>query len=97
MASQSYQLVVNSGPNIGKVYPLTQSEIVIGRDPTNDIVINDAEVSRKHARLMLQAGSYVLEDLGSTNGTYVGGQKLLCLGKTSPWCSSRRSLTRMPL
>ncbi len=77
MASQSYQLVVNSGPNIGKVYPLTQSEIVIGRDPTSDIVINDAEVSRKHARLLLQAGSYVLEDLGSTNGTYVGGQKLM--------------------
>lgn len=77
MASQSYQLVVNSGPNPGKVYPLTQDEIVIGRDPTNDIVINDAEVSRKHARLMLQAGSYILEDLGSTNGTYVGGQKLM--------------------
>jgi hypothetical protein len=48
----------------------------IGRDSTNEIVINDAEISRRHARLTFQGGKYVLEDLGSTNGTFVNGQRL---------------------
>jgi predicted component of type VI protein secretion system len=49
---------------------------MIGRDSANEIVINDAEVSRRHARLTFQGGKYVLEDLGSTNGTFVNGQRL---------------------
>lgn len=73
----SYQLVMHTGPNQGKVAPLEKDELYIGRDLSNDIVINDAEVSRRHARLVLQAGGYVLEDLGSTNGTSVNGQRLL--------------------
>jgi hypothetical protein len=77
MALQQYQIVMRTGPTTGKTYPLEASEITVGRDPSNDIVINDAEVSRKHARLLFQDGSYVLEDLGSTNGTYVNGQRLL--------------------
>ena len=77
MASQTYQLVMHKGPNPGKIFELVQDELTIGRDITNRIVINDAEVSRKHARLTLQSGSYVIEDLGSTNGTFVDGQRLI--------------------
>jgi predicted component of type VI protein secretion system len=77
MSPQSFQLVMRSGPNPGKTFPLEKSEITIGRDSMNDIVINDAEVSRKHARLLLQPGGYMLEDLGSTNGTFIEGQRLL--------------------
>jgi hypothetical protein len=77
MASQSFQLIMRTGPNPGKMFEVSKSEIYIGRDINNDIVINDAEISRKHARLILQAGEYVLEDLGSTNGTYVNGQRLM--------------------
>jgi pSer/pThr/pTyr-binding forkhead associated (FHA) protein len=77
MASQTYQLVMHKGPNPGKIYELVQDELTVGRDITNRVVINDPEVSRKHARLTLQSGSYVIEDLGSTNGTFVDGQRLI--------------------
>jgi len=75
MASQ-FQLIMRSGPTPGAAFTLEDDQITIGRDSTNGIVINDAEVSRRHARLTFQGGKYVLEDLGSTNGTFVNGQRL---------------------
>ena len=77
MASQTYQLVMRSGPTPGKVFELSLNEMTIGRDIGNHIVINDAEMSRRHARLVAQAGGYVLEDLGSTNGSFLNGQRLM--------------------
>jgi pSer/pThr/pTyr-binding forkhead associated (FHA) protein len=71
-----FQLVMRSGPTPGKVFPLKEDEVFIGRDVGNDIVINDAEISRRHARLAIQAGGYILEDLGSTNGTAVNADRL---------------------
>jgi len=76
MASQ-FQLVMRSGPTPGKVYELLQDDLTIGRDISNAVVVNDPEVSRRHTRLRLQAGGYVVEDLGSTNGTFVNGQRLM--------------------
>ena len=71
-----YQLTMRSGPNPGTVYALDGDQISIGRDSSNEISVNDAEVSRRHARLTFQGGKYVLEDMGSTNGTFVNGQRL---------------------
>ena len=71
-----FQLVMRSGPTPGVVFPLESDQITIGRDSTNDVAINDAEVSRRHARLTFQGGKYVVEDMGSTNGTFVNGQRL---------------------
>jgi hypothetical protein len=76
MSPQTYQLVMRSGPTPGKSFPLDKDEIYIGRDVSNDLVINDAEVSRRHARLAVQSGSLTLEDLGSTNGSFVNGQRV---------------------
>lgn len=71
-----FQFVMRSGPTPGVTFPLEGDQLTIGRDSTNGVAINDAEVSRKHARMMFQGGKYVLEDLGSTNGTFVNGQRL---------------------
>lgn len=77
MAGAHYRLVMRQGPTPGQIYELDQPEVSIGRDIANDIVINDAEVSRKHARLTLEADRYKIEDLNSTNGTYIDGQRLI--------------------
>lgn len=71
-----YQLTMRSGPVPGTVYSLEGEQLTIGRDSSNEVAVNDAEVSRRHARLTFQGGKYVLEDLGSTNGTFVNGQRL---------------------
>ncbi|GAB4578449.1 MAG: hypothetical protein Fur0022_11840 [Anaerolineales bacterium] len=76
MATQSFQLVMRAGPSIGKVFPISKGEMHIGRDISNDIVINDAEVSRKHVRVVIQAGEVIIEDLGSTNGSFVNEQRI---------------------
>ncbi len=71
-----YQFVMRSGPMPGVTFPLEGDQLIIGRDASSNIAINDAEISRKHSRLSFQGGKYVLEDLGSTNGTFVNGQRL---------------------
>ncbi len=70
-------LVMTVGLNHGQVYPLESENITIGRDLSNDIVLPDLEVSRFHLRLRRDQGSYVIEDLGSTNGTVVNGEPLV--------------------
>ncbi len=71
-----YRLIVRKGPLPGKVYDLAKSVIVAGREVKNDIVINDSEISRQHVRLTEQPGGWQVEDLASTNGTFVNGERL---------------------
>jgi len=72
----SYRLIVRRGPQPNQIYELSKDTISLGRDITNDIVINDPEVSRHHGRLIRGGGGYTMEDLGSTNGTFINGQRL---------------------
>jgi sigma-B regulation protein RsbU (phosphoserine phosphatase) len=51
--------------------PLTGNALVAGRDPTCDLFIDDPSTSRKHARFSRSSDGYLVEDLGSKNGTYV--------------------------
>jgi len=76
MAAQ-FQFVMRSGPTPGATFSLEGDQLTIGRDSSSGVAINDAEISRKHARLTFQGGKYVIEDLGSTNGTFVNGQRLV--------------------
>jgi pSer/pThr/pTyr-binding forkhead associated (FHA) protein len=71
-----FQLVMHSGPTPGKTFPLEGDILTIGREASNAVAINDAEVSRKHTQLIFQGGKYIITDLGSTNGTFVNGQRL---------------------
>lgn len=76
MQSPSFRLIARRGPQPNQVYELTAEVSNLGRDITNDIVINDREVSRHHLRLMLSSDGLTIEDLGSTNGTFVNGKRL---------------------
>lgn len=56
--------------------PLGPEPITIGRDPDNDLVLDDRRVSRRHAEIRLRLGRYTLYDLQSTNGTFVNGRRV---------------------
>jgi pSer/pThr/pTyr-binding forkhead associated (FHA) protein len=67
---------VLSGILKGKEFRLTREKYLIGRDPGCNIVIEEREVSRRHALLQKKAGEYMLSDLDSTNGIYVNNLRL---------------------
>ncbi len=76
MPSADFVLTVRTGPYEGRVFKLDKESVVLGRDVSNDIIFPDPEVSRMHSRLTLTPRGYVLEDLDSTNGTFVNGEQL---------------------
>ena len=55
-------------------FTFSQKEVVIGRDPDSDIFLDNAGVSRNHARFELTPAGYMVEDLGSANGTYLNDE-----------------------
>ncbi len=71
------QFVVQAGVEPGKIYNLESGhKLIVGRQSTNDIIVNDEQVSRKHAQIELLSGGAVVTDLGSSNGTYVNGARI---------------------
>jgi hypothetical protein len=64
------------GQQPGKRLFVDQATFVIGRDETCDLVIPDRQVSRRHARIRLEGERYLIEDLGSKNGTFVNGHEV---------------------
>jgi hypothetical protein len=76
MAETKPQIVMRSGPIPGSSYYLDKPEVNMGRDLANDIPVPDAEISRRHARFIVKADGVYIEDLGSTNGTFLNGVRL---------------------
>ena len=86
-------LKIERGRSAGKQFMLSEGESQIGRWDADGGVFPDvdldpddpeAKVSRRHARIMLQNGRYFVEDLGSTNGTFVNRGKRLLPGHPQP-------------
>jgi diguanylate cyclase (GGDEF)-like protein len=67
-------LVLYSGEQTGTRYPLTEGRLVLGRAPDCDVCLESPGISRQHAELQEQAGTVMLRDLGSANGTHLNDQ-----------------------
>ena len=70
------KLVVTEGPLRGTIVPLGPSAVLVGRAPSNTLVLDDDYSSSRHARIFQQDGQWLVEDLGSTNGTFVADQRV---------------------
>lgn len=73
---ESAMLVVQRG-DVGQMWPLEHKMVTIGRGPDCDIVLDDRQVSRLHARVVWREDHYELEDLGSKNGTHLNGRDVV--------------------
>jgi predicted component of type VI protein secretion system len=60
-----------------KEYNLSLEGLMIGRAPTNDVMLEDKRVSRRHARIYEENGKVFIEDVGSNNGTFLEGSKII--------------------
>ena len=69
-------LIFIHGPKAGHRINLDQEELTLGRGAKNDVVLDDSLVSRVHAILMRRGGVFLLEDLGSHNGTHLNDERL---------------------
>lgn len=67
---------VQQGPLAGAKIAIPAPVVTIGQSSQNDVVLADDSVSRNHARLEYEAGGWRVTDLGSTNGTYLNGDRL---------------------
>lgn len=76
MTQVKFNLIVQKGPTPGEVFELTGHELTVGRDVDNEVTINDVEVSRHHARLVRSGDTFTIQDLGSTNGTFINEQRI---------------------
>jgi len=76
-----YTAPSGSGPALtvrhtGQEFPLTQAPVTIGRQPDCTVILADPQVSRQHAAISYQAGRYIVQDLGSANGTYINERRI---------------------
>ncbi len=90
-------LVVTQGSLKGTTISLGQAPILIGRAPECTLVLEDDYASGRHARLSLQQGTWMVEDLGSTNGTFLGRNRVQAPTPVSPGSSVRIGRTVLEL
>ncbi len=71
-----FALVIERGPQAGMTYVLPPGTVTVGRHPDSSIFLDDVTVSRHHCRFAVDETALVVEDSGSTNGTYVNGNRV---------------------
>ena len=76
MNTPASRLIVRRGKTPQPEYSLTDQTVVIGREAINDIMFQELEISRRHASISFAGGQYTIEDLASTNGTFVNGRRI---------------------
>ena len=69
-------LVVSGGSLTGTTIPLSNGSVTVGRSPDSALVLDDGYTSARHARFFNNAGDWFVEDLNSTNGTWVGNERI---------------------
>jgi len=69
-------LATIKGPNLGQRFALSGDSLLIGRQEDADIFLESLAVSRQHARIHYQGGEYFIEDVGSSNGTFINGRRI---------------------
>lgn len=74
-ANQRLSLAITEGPDAARVFRIEKPQVTIGRQNA-DVEIDDRESSRNHAALEIRDGHFFLQDLGSSNGTFVDGQRI---------------------
>lgn len=73
---QSFALRIESGEQAGQTHAITSKGLTVGRRPGNDLVIQDASVSGRHARFSIEGDGIVLVDLASTNGSFIDDKRV---------------------
>ncbi len=76
LPEERFLLTFAGGKRGGEEIELGSKGLSIGRVPANDLVLDSPDVSSRHARIEVADGKFSIEDLGSTNGTFVGGAKI---------------------
>jgi Inner membrane component of T3SS, cytoplasmic domain len=72
---KNYAVLVLSGTETGRVVSIEKKIVTIGRSGC-DVILDDPELSRRHAKIRIHGADATLEDMGSTNGTFVGKERI---------------------
>ncbi|HYN30756.1 MAG TPA: FHA domain-containing protein, partial [Dermatophilaceae bacterium] len=91
------RLAVTAGPLAGTTLPLRPAGTLLGRAPECALVLDDDYASARHARVFHDGNSWVVEDLGSTNGTYLGQERLTAPTRVSTGATLRIGQTVVEL
>ena len=76
MNESTSRLIVRRGKSPQSEYALSEQAVIMGREAINDIMLQELEISRRHASITFVDGRHIIEDLDSTNGTFVNGRRI---------------------